>query len=96
MSSIQDVTGLVKSAIESLDGELSSSPDPKLSSIPRVQKEIFKKKLEKMLSYLVLGTLPEKSQRNLGLARTIADSWPFDSKLSEEIAKAERAYVDVR
>ena len=96
MSSIEQAIKLVKSAIEALDGELSSSPDPKLSNVPKVQKEAFKQKLQKIYDSLNSGSLPEKSQRNLGLSRAIADSWPFDSKLAEEIAQAERAFIEAR
>ncbi len=38
MSSIEQAIKLVKSAIEALDGELSSSPDPRLANVPKVQK----------------------------------------------------------
>lgn len=96
MSSIEQATKLVKSAIEALDAELSSSPDPKLSNVPKVQKEAFKLKLQNMYDTLSSGSLPEKSQRSLGLSRAIADSWPFDSRLAEDIAKAERAFIEAR
>lgn len=95
MSSIKEAIDLVKSAIETLDGELTSSPDPKLTGVPRSQKEVFKQRLEKILNFLQSGKLPENSRRNLGLSRAIADSWPFDSALGEQILKAERAFIEV-
>ncbi len=49
-----------------------------------------------MYNALNSGSLPEKSQRNLGLSRAIADSWPLDSKLAEEIARAERAFIEAK
>lgn len=96
MSSLEQATKLVESAIEALDRDLLSSPDPKLTSIPKVQKEVFKKKLQKMHNFLKSDTLPEKSQRNLGLSHAIADNWPFDSTLGEKIAKAERAFIEAK
>ena len=95
MSSIEEATDLVKSAIKSLEGELTSSPDPKLAGVPRSQKEVFQQRLVKALNFLESGKLPEESRRNLGLSRAIADSWPFDSKLGEQILKAERAFMEV-
>ncbi|MCG3724110.1 hypothetical protein [Vibrio cincinnatiensis] len=96
MSSIKQATELVKSAMEALDGELYRSPDPKLASVSKVQKEAFKQKLQKIYDTLNSGSLPEKSLRNMGLSHAIADSWPFDSKLAEEIAKAERAFIEAK
>ena len=96
MSSIKEATDLVIAAIESLNRELNSSSDPTLSSVPRVQKKAIKLGLEKILNYLNSGVLPEKGERNLGLSHAIADNWPFGSKLSEEISKAERAFIEVR
>jgi len=96
MSSIEKTIKLVESALKSLDGELSNSPDPKLANVPRVQKEAFKQKLQKIISILALGSLPEKCQRNFGLSRAIADNWHFDSKLGKEIAKAERSFIEVK
>lgn len=94
MSSIAQADRLVESAVESLDGELSGAPDPKLANIPKVQKEVFRQRLENIHDNLKSGTVPEKSQRDLGLSRAIADGWPFDSKLGEEIVRAERAYIE--
>tara|TARA_Y100000815_G_C13325086_1_gene493813 strand:+ start:1605 stop:1751 length:147 start_codon:yes stop_codon:yes gene_type:complete len=48
MSSIKQATELVRSAMEALDGELYRSPDPKLASVSKVQKEAFKQKLQKI------------------------------------------------
>ncbi|WP_444943655.1 hypothetical protein ACJJIK_19745 [Microbulbifer sp. ZKSA006] len=96
MSSVEHAVKLVKSAIEALDGELSSSPDPKLVNVPKVQKEAFRQKLQKIYDTLSSDSLPEKSQRNLGLSRAVADSWPFDSKLAEEIVKAEKAFIEAK
>jgi len=95
MNSIKKATKLVSLALESLNREMSTSPDPKLAGVPKVQKEAFKLKLQKMHDILVSGSLPEKNMRSLGLGRAIADSWPFDSKLGEEIVKAERAYIEI-
>jgi len=95
MSSKEQAKKMVESAIEALDRELSGCSDPKLESVPKVQKEVFKKKLQRIYEILNSGLLPEKSQRNLGISHAIADSWPLESKLGEEIAKAERAFIEV-
>lgn len=49
-----------------------------------------------MYQHLNMHTIPDENQRNLGMARAIADTWPYDSNLGEEIAKAERAYIEVK
>lgn len=96
MSSIEQATKLVKSAIDDLGRELSGSPDPKLANVPKAQKVAFKEKLQKMYDTLKSGSLPEKNQRNFGLSHAVVDGWPFDSKLAEKIAKAERAFIEAK
>lgn len=86
---------LVKNALDLLEKEFLS-PDPTLANILRGQKENFKHKLQEMYQHLNMNTVPEKNQRNLGVARAIADTWPYDSNLGEAIAKAERAYIEVK
>lgn len=87
---------MVKSALDSLNAELSNSPDPKLTNVPKIQKEYFKRKLKYIYDFLNSGSLPDKDQRNFGLAQAVADSWPFDARLGEEIAKAEKAFIEAR
>lgn len=95
MSSTEKAIKIVKNALDLLEKELSS-PDPKLAYIPRIQKENFKHKLQEMYQNLNMNTVPNKASRNFGLARAIADTWPYDSNLGEEITKAEVAYIEVK
>ncbi len=96
MSSAEEAFILVKSAIEALDEELYNAPDPKLANVPKVQKEAFRQKLQKIYDALISGSFPEKSQRNSGISRAVADGWPFDSELAVKIMKAEKAFMEAR
>jgi hypothetical protein len=68
---------------------------PSWLAFQRCRRRLLNKSFRKY-DTLNSGSLPEKSLRNMGLSHAIADSWPFDSKLAEEIAKAERAFIEAK
>ncbi|MCD5969894.1 hypothetical protein KDX24_01375 [Pseudomonas sp. CDFA 550] len=59
------------------------------------QLEQFKAVLDVTLNKIILGSVPEKSDRNLGLARIIVDQWPYEFGLGIKIVEAEQAYKDL-
>jgi phosphoribosylformimino-5-aminoimidazole carboxamide ribonucleotide (ProFAR) isomerase len=56
------------------------------------QLERFKVCLLRVLKLVSLDDIPEKNNRELGLARVIVDQWPFDLELGLLIVEAEQAY----
>lgn len=95
MNSLLEAKSIIQIAIDTLNNELSNCNDCKLNYVPKVQKEAFKQKLEKMLFYIQANNLPEKSQRNFGLSRSVVDSMPFNSALGKQIVEAEKAFIDI-
>lgn len=85
----------IEQAITLIDQELAGTPDPRLKNILVVQKESIRKKLGAMKNAIDTGKVPSKDNRNMGIARAISDSWPFDVPLGEKLANAERAFMDI-
>ena len=95
MNSVNLLKKQVNIILNSLEKDLYASPDPKLIDVPRAQKESVKNKLCHINEKLTSGSLPHKSQRNLGLSHAVSDNWPFDSTLGEDIMNIEKAYVEL-
>ncbi len=79
---------LVASALAEVEEELAA---PKYQLCP-TQLGACRDTLRSYLSSLEAGALPPKRDREEGLGRMIADSWPFDVPLGALVLRAERAW----
>ncbi len=79
---------LVASALAEIEAELAA---PKYQLCP-TQLGACRDTLRSYLQSLEAGALPPKRDREEGLGRMIADSWPFDVPLGALVLRAERAW----
>jgi hypothetical protein len=84
----QQARALVASALAEVEAELAV---PKYELCP-TQLGACRDTLQSYLSALDAGALPPKRDREEGLGRMIADSWPFDVPLGAIVLRAERAW----
>jgi len=59
------------------------------------QLRLFRNKFLSIMDEISNGSIPPKDERNLGIARLVADQWPFDFYLSEWIIEAEEIYKEI-
>jgi hypothetical protein len=79
---------LVAAALAEVDAELAA---PHYQLCPQ-QLGACRETLRGYLLSLQTGALPPKRDRDEGLGRMIADSWPFDVPLGATVLRAERAW----
>lgn len=85
----------IEIAIQAITEEVMRNSNDMLSFTTNEQLEKFKAVLAATLNKINLGSIPEKSDRNLGLAKIIVDQWPYEFGLGIKIAEAEQAYKDL-
>ncbi|MCK8669441.1 hypothetical protein M1M11_31650 [Pseudomonas azerbaijanoccidens] len=92
MKNIENTIRKITRAVESIDKAISMG-DQKVFDVASIEQlERFKMCLLHVLSLVLLGDIPEKNSRELGLARVVVDQWPFDLELGLLIIDAEQAY----
>lgn len=82
-------------AVESIDKAIAVGAQEVLDVTTIDQLEKFKLCLLHVLNLVLLDNIPEKNDRELGLARVIVDQWPFDLDLGLLIVEAEQAYKNL-
>ncbi|RMR01006.1 hypothetical protein ALP94_01432 [Pseudomonas savastanoi pv. glycinea] len=85
----------IEMAIQAITEEIMRNKNNALLFTTNEQLEQFKAVLEATLNKIILGSVPEKSDRNLGLARIIVDQWPYEFGLGVKVVEAEQAYKDL-
>ena len=95
MSGSKNAVQKIEIAIQAITEEVMRNKNNSLSFTTNEQLEKFKAVLEAALNKTSLGSVPEKSDRNLGLARVIVDQWPYEFGLGIKIVEAEQAYKDL-
>ena len=89
---INNVKQRLQIAIDKLDKELEKHHNgEKAEGLPK-QLEKFRDCFLEALNKVNNNALPSLSNRHLGIAHIIVDSWPFTSKLGELLIDAESAY----
>jgi phosphoribosylformimino-5-aminoimidazole carboxamide ribonucleotide (ProFAR) isomerase len=79
-------------AVESIDKAILVGDQEVFDVTTIEQLERFKVCLLRVLKLVSLDDIPEKNNRELGLARVIVDQWPLDLELGLLIVEAEQAY----
>ncbi|MCQ3001105.1 hypothetical protein NLO98_15225 [Pseudomonas syringae] len=82
----------IEVAVQAIAEEIMRNKNNALLFTTNDQLEQFKAVLDSTLNKINLGSVPEKSDRNLGLARIIVDQWPYEFALGIKIVEAEQAY----
>lgn len=85
----------IEIAVQAIAEEIMRNKNNALLFTTNEQLEQFKAVLDSTLNKINLGSVPEKSDRNLGLARIIVDQWPYEFSLGIKIVEAEQAYKDL-
>ncbi|WP_231670293.1 hypothetical protein [Pseudomonas quasicaspiana] len=85
----------IEVATQAITEEIMRNKNNALLFTTNEQLEQFKAVLDVTLNKIILGSVPEKSDRNLGLARIIVDQWPYEFGLGIKIVEAEQAYKDL-
>ncbi len=85
----------IEIAIQAITEKVMRNSNDMLSFTTNEQLEKFKAVLDATLNKINLGSVPEKSDRNLGLAKIIVDQWPYEFSLGIKIVEAEQAYKDL-
>jgi len=85
----------IEIAVQAIAEEIMRNKNNSLSFTTNEQLEQFKAVLAATLNKINLGSVPEKSDRNLGLAKVIVDQWPYDFGLGVKVVEAEQAYKDL-
>ncbi|MCQ2997438.1 hypothetical protein NLO88_23230 [Pseudomonas syringae] len=92
MSGSKNAVQKIEIAIQAITEEIMRNKNNALLFTTNKQLEQFKAVLDVTLNKIILGSVPEKSDRNLGLARIIVDQWPYEFALGIKIVEAEQAY----
>jgi hypothetical protein len=85
----------IEIAIQAITEEIMRNKNNALLFTTNEQLERFKAVLDATLNKIIIGSVSEKSDRNLGLARIIVDQWPYEFGLGIKIVEAEQAYKDL-
>ena len=85
----------IEMAIQAITEEIMRNKNNALLFTTNEQLEQFKAVLDTTLNKINLGGVPDKNDRNLGLARIIADQWLYEFGLGIKIVEAEQAYKDL-
>lgn len=85
----------IEIAIQAITEEMMRNSNNTLSFTTNEQLERFKSVLALTLNRINIGSVSEKSDCNLGLAKIIVDQWPYEFSLGIKIVEAEQAYKDL-
>ncbi|UXZ99039.1 hypothetical protein K3169_00710 [Pseudomonas phytophila] len=85
----------IEIATQAIADEIIRNKNNALLFTTNEQLEQFKAVLDVTLIKIIFGSVPEKSDRNLGLAKIIVDKWPYEFSLGIKIVEAEQAYKDL-
>ena len=95
MSGSKNAVQKIEIAIQAIADEIIRNKNNALLFTTNEQLEQFRAVLDTTLNKINLGSVPEKSDRNLGLAIIIVDQWPYEFSLGIKIVEAEQAYKDL-
>lgn len=95
MSGSKNAVQKIEIAIQAIADEIIRNKNNALLFTTNEQLEQFKAVLDAALNKIVLGSVPEKSDRNLGLAKIIVAQWPYEFSLGVKVVEAEQAYKDL-
>ena len=95
MSGSKNAVQKIEIAIQAIADEIIRNKNNALWFTTNEQLEQFRAVLDTTLNKINLGSVPEKSDRNLGLAIIIVDQWPYEFSLGIKIVEAEQAYKDL-
>ncbi len=85
----------LKKAINELNKVLAENNINVLAISSPQQIGEFIKVFEITLQKVLLDSIPPKNERTLGIARLVADQWPFELELGSIIIDAEQAYREI-
>ncbi|HEX4501529.1 MAG TPA: hypothetical protein VH187_10320 [Scandinavium sp.] len=85
----------IKEAIKELNKAIITNNIKALSFTSFKQLHKFIETFEISLQKIASGNIPQKNERTLGVAKVVADQWPFNIVLGKVIIDAEQAYKDI-
>ncbi|MBW1212753.1 hypothetical protein KYI92_00045 [Pantoea allii] len=95
MTKLNKAVAKIQKAIDELEKAILTK-DKKVLSVSSInQLSKFKESFITVLSLIQSDNIPPKNERVLGIARVIADQWPFNLELGSIIIDAEQAYKDI-
>lgn len=95
MKKINNVAEKIKKAMDELDKAIVTKDKKIFSVSSECQLNKFKVSFSIVLKILASGSLPPKSERDLGISRVIIDQWPCNLELGGILLDAEEAYKEI-